>query len=87
MEDNPSCDGAAAVDALLGLVAELLQDKFGLCYEHRCVLQPPAARLLACFWWARQISRTRRATFACLQPLTELGAWCQAHPYSMASQA
>ena len=37
MADNPGCDGPAAVDALLGLVAELLRNKFGLQLEDRWV--------------------------------------------------
>ncbi|GAB4817437.1 hypothetical protein N2152v2_004483 [Parachlorella kessleri] len=37
--DNPGCDGPAAVDALLGLVAQLLQDKFSLQMEDSWVLE------------------------------------------------
>lgn len=33
--ENPGADGAAAVDALLALLGELLREKFGLGWEPR----------------------------------------------------
>lgn len=43
MADNPGVDGTPAVDALLALVAELLQERFGLAYDPRSVGSGSAA--------------------------------------------
>lgn len=64
VEDNPEADGGAAVEALLGLVAELLLEKFGLRYEARCAVRVKgnsSAGVLHCLLLAGGVRQAWRA--------------------------